>query len=43
MLNCNMMVRSLCCVTIEARELPMDAGATNMEEHVDHSEKIILE
>lgn len=42
-LNCNMMVRSLRCVTIEAGELPTDAGATNVEELVDRCEKAILE
>jgi len=41
MLNCNMMVRSLRCITIEARELPIDA--MHMEKLVDHFEISILE
>lgn len=41
MLNCNRMVRSLHCVTIEARELLIDT--THREELVDHCEMTSLE
>ena len=40
-LNCNRMVRSLCCVTIEGRELL--TGTTHMEELVERCEMPILE
>jgi len=42
-LNYNMMVQSLCRVIIEARELPTNAGATNVEEPIDCCENAILE
>ena len=42
-LNCNMMVILLRHVVREARELPIDTGATNMEELIDHCDKAILE
>ena len=32
MLNCNLMVRSLCCVTIETRELPTYDGLKIVDE-----------
>jgi len=39
-----MLVRSLCHVTIELRELfPTDVDEMNVEELVDHCEKAILE
>lgn len=43
MLNCNMMIRSLCHLTTKARELPTEVGATNVEEPVEQCEKEILE
>jgi len=43
MLNCNMMVRSLRRITIEARELPTDVGATNVGEPSECCKKVILE
>ena len=43
MLNCNMMIRSLCCVTIEATKLPTYDGVTVVDEFLDKFESAVLE
>lgn len=43
MLNCNMMVRSLCCVTTEVRDLPMYNGLTAVDEFLNKFEREVLE
>lgn len=43
MLNCNMMIRSLHCVTIEERELPTYDGVTVVDEFLDKFESVIPE
>ena len=42
-LNCNMMTRSLHCVTIEARELPTYDGLTIVDEFLSKFESIVPE
>lgn len=43
MLNCNMMVRSLSCMIIEARELPTYDGLTMMDQFLSKFECIVPE
>lgn len=43
MLNCNMMVRSLCCVTIEARELLTYDGLLAVDEFLNKFESTVPE
>jgi len=42
MVNCNMMIRSLCCVTIEAWELPTYDGLTMVDEFLSKFESVVL-
>ena len=35
MLNCNMMTRSLCCVSIEVRDLPTYDGLSEVDAFLD--------
>lgn len=42
-LNCNMIVRSLCCVTTEVRDLPMYDGLTVVDEFLTKFESTIPE
>jgi len=39
MLNCNMIVRSLCCMTIEVRYLPMYDRLTSVGDFLNKFEK----
>ena len=42
-LNCNMMVRSLCFMTTEARDLPMYDGLSTMDEFLNKFESAVPE
>lgn len=42
-LNCNMMIRSLWCVTTEARELPTYDGEIGVDEFLDKFERAVSE
>lgn len=42
-LNCNMMVRSLCCTTMEAREMLTYDGLTKVDEFLRKFESRVLE
>ena len=42
-LNCNIMVRSLCCMTTEGRDLPMYDRLTTVDEFLDKFEIAMLE
>lgn len=42
-LNCNMMIRSLWCVTPEEREIPTYDGVTSVDELLDKFESIVLD
>jgi len=43
MLNCNMMVRSLHCVTTEARDFPTYDGLIAMDEFLNKLESVVQE
>jgi len=42
-LNCNLMLRSLCCITTEARELPTYDGLIVVDEFLSKFEIVVLE
>lgn len=42
-LNCNMLIRSLCYVTIEARELLTYDGLTKVDEFLSKFERTVVE
>ncbi len=42
-LNCKMMVRSLCCITIEVRELPTYDGLIAVDEFLSKFESVVRE
>jgi len=43
MLNCNMMTRSLRCVTTDVRDLPMYDGLSEVDDFLNKFEREVLE